>query len=934
MLRLIWILVLIIGFSTGTTAQSKIDSLELVLETINDDSLKILTYQHLRHIYQRTDLNKALEYALLAESLAEKTGLQFSLGEAKYRKGTVLINMSLYDEAEAQFYMALDIFIRLGALKKIAIVKVDLARVMATTSRVEEAFRLYLEALSLTKETGNRNSEARIHNFLGQLYKSQKQFDRAIEHYDVALKIVTELNFKPGISACLANLGSIYTDLRVYDKAIEYLEKSLVIKNETGDKLGASRVLSNLGDIANDRLEYELAFKYLNRALLLVQEVNQPADLAIVQHGLARNAFYRNDFLQCVQICNQILANMKMVQDLELTAKTHKLLSEAFGQTGQYDKAYQHATLHNQLSDSLYNEEILKVTNDLEAKYQNDQKAAEIALQLVQLSKRETERNYLIIMAAVALLLAVLIFNQYRIKYRANTKLRELDKLKSDFFANISHEFRTPLSLVMAPIKKRIDQSNDQKDKEEFSMMYRNADRLLTLIDQLLDLSKLENQSIKLEKTEVDVNHYFKIIAASFSSFADHKKISFSNDLPEEGMILEFDQDVLQKICNNLLSNAFKFTPEDGTVHLSVRLADNQLEIAISDSGQGIPLVDQKNVFDRFYRTTEGNETGTGIGLALTKELAEFHEGKIKMESLEGVGTKFTVTIPVQSITSFSSDKSEGVVNENNNKNVHVEKDLSIHDNHPQILIIEDNPDLREYLRKNLKEQYSIHVSKDGEEGIGKAKQIIPDLIISDIMMPKKDGIEVCNELRAATETNHIPIILLTARADQESKLSGLSSGADDYLLKPFDAAELEIRIANLLEQRNRLKEKYTQFVLAEPLNNEPENPRSVFLYSASTIVGQHLNDPDFGAEMFCEEMAMSRMQLHRKLKALTNLSASEFIRTHRLNKAALLLKDNGDNVTGIGYEVGFNNPSYFSKCFKERFGISPSEFANQSQLD
>ena len=441
--------------------------------------------------------------------------------------------MTLYEQAEREFNTALSIFSKLGDVNNIAVVKVELARLLSRQSKIEDAFKLYLETLPLTKEIGDKNAEARIHNYLGELYKVQKQLDKAIEHYEMALSLVKELNFTPGISACLSNLGSTYTEASNYAKAIPYLEEALKLKNATGDKLGASRVLSNLGNIFNDKQQYDLAENYFSQAFILAKEVDHPLHLSVVEFGLAQNAFYRQDFERCIEMVNNIIAALASVQDLPLTIKTYKLLSNAYGEMGEFDKAYLNAINHNQLSDSLYNEKILTVTNDLEAKYQNEQKGREIQLQALQILQGENERNFLIVFVAVILLLTGLVYNQYRIKYKANAKLKELDRLKSDFFANISHEFRTPLSLIMVPLKEKIDQSTSEKERNDYQMMHRNADRLLKLIDQLLDLSKLENRSIKLEKSPVDTNGFFKIIIASFRSLAEHKKIHFSGNLPE-----------------------------------------------------------------------------------------------------------------------------------------------------------------------------------------------------------------------------------------------------------------------------------------------------------------------------------------------------------------------------------------------------------------
>ncbi|MFZ1807883.1 MAG: tetratricopeptide repeat protein [Cyclobacteriaceae bacterium] len=920
-------------FSFQAFAQSKIDSLEKVLTIVENDSLKIHTYLRLAQAYHRLDQNLSLDYNIQAENLAKNNKLEPLIAEAKYRKGTALSNLNLFEQAELEFDTALIIFSKLGDKIRMAQVKTDWARLLQSQSRPKEAIALYFEALPLTRELGDKNAEARIYNFLGENYKIQKQYTKAIEHYEKALLLVRELNFKPGISACLTNLGSVYIEVGDMDKALTYHEEALIMKTETGDKLGASRVLSNLGEIYSLKEQFDLAGNYLDRAYSLAQEVNNMQHLAVVEYGLARNAFKRGDLKKCIQMANNIVTNLHSLKDLDLAVKTHDLLFQAYSKNGDKQAAVYNAGIRAQLSDSLYNEKILAVTNELDAQYQNEQKAQEIALlesenqlQSLQIQKRENERNYLIALAIVILLVMGLVYNQYLIKQKANARLRELDKLKSDFFANISHEFRTPLSLIMAPLKERISDTTSEKDRHSYQVMYRNADRLLNLIDQLLDLSKLESKSVELKKLGTEVGHFFKIIVASFSSLAEHKKIRFNCSLPVGNQSIDVDQDVIQKICYNLLSNAFKFTTDEGEVSFIVTLQNNKLKITVSDTGSGIPTQDREKVFDRFFQSSNGTQLGTGIGLALTKELVEFHGGQITLEDSSAKGSTFTVAIPVQSTQDFTVAQEQFVIPSLDHLMIESEEENNLAEHKPVVLIIEDNPDLRNYLAEILGETYTVCQASNGALGVVKAKEIIPDLIISDVMMPEKDGVEVCIDLKTATETDHIPIILLTARADQESKIRGLTTGADDYLLKPFDPKELRVRISNLLAQRVKLKEKYSQLLLLEPAEMEVASAQDLFLRKAKEIVSAHLDDSDFSSEAFCAEVGMSRMQLHRKLKALTGQSATAFVRHQRLIKASQLL-GRGEPVSQVAYAVGFSSLSYFTKNFKQEFGVAPSEY-------
>jgi len=936
-LKTITIILLTFG-SLKATAQSKIDSLKQVLDIVDNDSIKIHTYLRLADAYHRVNQNISLDYNIQAENLAKSLKLEPLIAEAKYRKGTALSNLNLFERAELEFDTALNIFSKLGDKVRIAQVKTDWAKLFQSQSMPKEAITLYFEALPLTQQIGDKNAEARIYNFLGENYKIQKQYTKAIENYEKALLLVRELNFKPGISACITNLGSVYIEVGDLDKALVYHEEALVMKREAGDKLGASRVLSNLGEIYSSKQQFDLAENYYDEAHSLALSVNNIQHLGVVEYGLARNAFKQGDFDKCILMANSMVGNLSSLKDLDLAVKVHDLLVKVYMESGRIDEALKNAVIHSQLSDSLYNEKILSVTNELEVKYQNEQKAKEIALlesknklQVLQIQKRENERNYLIALAIVILLLLGLGYNQYRIKQRANARLKELDKLKSDFFANISHEFRTPLSLIMAPLKEKIEGAADYQDRHSYQLMYRNADRLLKLIDQLLDLSKLEHSSFELKKTNADISQLLKIIVASFSSMAEHKRIQFNSSLPVGKNFVKIDQDIIQKVCYNLLSNAFKFTSEGGEVNFSANISQSTLKISVSDSGRGIPFDDQKRIFDRFFQSSRGDQLGTGIGLALTKELVEFHGGKIYLEKSTEDGSVFVVIIPMEKLEEVDIDYN----------NDYLETDLEIVDDEQKvstpenkegtvILIIEDNPDLGRYLSEILINEYVVHLASNGELGILKAKELVPDLIVSDVMMPVKNGIQVCEELRDAKETDHIPIILLTARADLESKLRGLATGADDYLLKPFDPNEVKVRISNLLAQRARLKEKYSKQLMLEPAAMKVESLQELFLKQAKEVVNKELDNSNFSTEDFSVEMGMSRMQLHRKLTALTGQSATAFVRHQRLVKASQLL-NSGEAVSQVAYAVGFSSLSYFTKNFKREFGVAPSEYKLKS---
>jgi signal transduction histidine kinase/DNA-binding NarL/FixJ family response regulator len=536
---------------------------------------------------------------------------------------------------------------------------------------------------------------------------------------------------------------------------------------------------------------------------------------------------------------------------------------------------------------------------------------------------------------------------------RKNYQIMEMDQMKTRFFANVSHEFRTPLTLILSPLESMLMKENlEENDRDNLEMMYRNAVRLLGLINQLLDLSKIDAGRLKVELIEYDIYKVLRMIARSFTPLAERKKIDYRVEIPDGELITYFDRDKLEKIITNLLTNAFKFTPEEGKVSCKIKfdnkkegMIKNSLEIIVQDSGRGIPVEQLEKIFDRFYQvadTWKNGISGTGIGLSLTKELITLQHGKIVVESKPNEGSRFVIKLPLGKdhlkehefeVKKLEEAKDDVLIikcqihdfETTGGKN---ENFISEQVDQPVLLIVEDNADVRQHIYENFEKEYLIKQAKNGKEGWEKAVALVPDLIMSDVMMPEMDGVELCKKLKTDERTSHIPVILLTARADVEDKIEGLETGADDYITKPFNIKELLSRSKNLIEQRKKLREKYIHQIDLEPGEIDVESADERFLKRALEVIEKNMGDCEFDVNNFFPEMNMSRMQLFRKLKALVSQTPSELIRNMRLKRATQLMKQKFGNIAEITYEVGFNNLSYFAKCFKEKFGVLPSEFA------
>jgi signal transduction histidine kinase/ligand-binding sensor domain-containing protein/DNA-binding response OmpR family regulator len=538
--------------------------------------------------------------------------------------------------------------------------------------------------------------------------------------------------------------------------------------------------------------------------------------------------------------------------------------------------------------------------------------------------------------------------NDLKLEHLELKKMQEMDKLKSYFFANISHEFRTPLTLILSPVRDLYAGKFKGDVKKQYQIVIRNAERLLRLINQLLDLSKLGTGKMKLQASEINIVQFLKPIFAAFDSYAQTKQVVFDFEYPEKPLMVYFDPDKFEKIITNLLSNAFKFTTE-GKITLSVRAVDDNVEIAVADTGTGIPEEYFNSIFDHFYQVVNHstNLEGSGIGLSLTKELVELHKGKILVQSKEGMGTTFTVLLPLgkdhlkeedighQEIRPFVKDETIARLDQlrPHALNTHGDGFEKRTQALPLVLIVEDNSDMRFYMKQSLESGYQIMMSENGRDGLQKALANIPDLIISDVMMPAMDGMEFCRLVKSNINTSHIPVILLTAKADLQSKISGLETGADEYLSKPFHSQELKVRVKNLIRSRAELRERFSsnKKLILEPGELSVTSLDEKFLASALAIIEKNISDAEFRVETLAKELNMEHMALYRKIKALTGQTAVEFIRTIRLKRAAQLLIQQQLTVAEITYDVGFNDLQYFRTCFKKQFGVSPSEYVSKA---
>ncbi|WP_165822093.1 7TM diverse intracellular signaling domain-containing protein [Hymenobacter edaphi] len=697
---------------------------------------------------------------------------------------------------------------------------------------------------------------------------------------------------------------------------------------QAGTALWTSVVLLTAGTLAL-RAGYRPARYYMvGWTLLLVAVVNYYlSQVELIPHF----GFWSTHGVHVASALEMILLSLGLADRINLAKKDRQLAQEAALRAAQAQQAAQRETLAAMQEKQVAQTRALEVSREKEELQQrsNQELAARAA---------ELQQAYQELQASI----------------RTSHQLQELDELKTKFFTNISHELRTPLTLIISPLEQLLSEARQRPQQAappEYALMLRNARRLLRLINQLLDIARLEAGQTRLAAAPDDLVRAVRTNVLSFESLAVGNEVELRFESPLEALEVYFDAEQLDKILYNLLGNALKFTPAGGQVVVSVERQAERAVLRVRDTGPGIPAEHLPLIFDRFHQVDDSRtrrHEGSGIGLALVKELVALHHGYIRVSSVPGQGTTFVVELPLGT-AHLQPDELQTVADAvvaarpgahllpaelDRPPAAPAAADADADDARPLVLVVEDNPEMRAYIQSCLTAEFRVLTADDGEQGLEQAIATVPDLIVSDLMMPRMDGLELCRRLREDERTSHVPVILLTARAGDEARLTSFGLGADEYLTKPFRPEELRVRMHNLIRQRELLRQRFGRAVTLQPRDISITSADEVFLNRALGVVEERLADADFSVEQFADAMALSRVQLHRKLKALTDQSTSEFVRTVRLRRAAALLLAQAGNVAEIAEQVGFGNLSYFSKCFREQYRQTPSEFAANAVVE
>lgn len=985
-------------FVQSAFAQPRVISiLKKQLASLPADTNKVNLLHHLSYEYYAWggDPEQMKGYAEQCLKLASELHYPYGIALGYNAIGRYYLKKNRNKEALHYFERALNSYRQAGRKLGLAVIYRSIGMVNEDMGNSSKSMEFYMKSIRIGEEIGNQEILSNTFQSIGILMLNQQKYEDALCYLFDALRFHQRLKDDRARAITLNSIGLAYQEKKQYAKATHYLYLSLRLSDLLGLEQVKTGCYNNLGTVLFFQRDYEKAFEYFRKAMILSEPQGYHKAMCIALDGMARIYLKKANPVKAVAYYQESLRIAESWQLAKQKIEAHEGLMASFAQSKDFPKAFFHQSRAMALKDSTFTAENDHRIAQLEAAYEVEKKQAEIGLLQKDQERGNLIRNAILAGLLLSLIIIALIINRQRLKNRqsalilsksqeiagknaqletqaqvmaaqaselalsnkqleAQTKqLLKVNQIKSNFFANISHEFRTPLTLILAPLEKLLTGTlKIEQTQSYYHLIERNARYLLELINQLLDYAKVEDGSLKVKLVRGDVNQRIKATAFSFFSLAESKGIHLHFNSNYQNIYALFDTDLLDKILNNLLSNAFKFTPQGGHVTVGISLEHNQktfqenislgnqiLQIQVSDTGIGIPEKQLDHIFDRFFQIsgTENNERqGTGIGLALVNELVNLHQGTISVASELGSGSRFTVQIPLAECSfemkdSLDQPKIEsGCAWFKGTENMPLQNlatQTEQNEQYPLLLMVEDSAEVREFIGSSFQDSFRVMEACNGLEGFEIAQKEIPDIIITDRMMPVIDGVEFCRQLKSDERTSHIPVIMLTAKASEASRIEGLETGADDYILKPFSLQELRVRAKNLIGQRRQLRERFTRDVRLQPKDIAITSADEVFLTKAIGIIEEHMADTDFSVETFVCEIAMSRVQVHRKLKALTDQSTTEFIRSIRLKRAASLLENHYGNIAEVMYEVGFNNVSYFASNFKKMFGVNPSEY-------
>ncbi|MBX2906446.1 MAG: response regulator [Taibaiella sp.] len=789
----------------------------------------------------------------------------------------------------------------------------------------KKAIDLYFSALSQCTQPKDSAERAHILGEIGYIYFVQGRYGESKSYYKQEIALLSAVRGPDSIGNQLINLAVMHQSLGEYDSAGLALARVKKILEHTHDSTINGYYLFNMGALYTSLNKPDSARLYYMQAYDIWKALDNRSQLFKVTFNLGYYYYQKKSYAEAVKYYHLAEVAASKYGSTKDVAHLYGTMAETYAAMGDYRNAYNNLYRYASINDSLYQDDINNYILELDTRYQAAKNRETIQEQELELkaSKLAVQQQKNTILTVVVVLILVLSLGGAAFVYLnfRNRVQKEVEEAKSRFFANVAHEIRTPLSMIAAPLEAARSRTDDPKLHEQLDLAARSTTRLNELINQMLDISKVESARYVLNPAIGDISDFLEQLFASYRVQASAKGLSINCSCDKYPEMLQFDKDVLEKILDNLVGNAIKYTPTGGNVGVECSITaaaiGAELKLVVWDNGPGIAEGEQELIFDRFYRSKEqktSGSAGVGIGLSLTRDLVRLMNGTIAVNSEPGKGAVFTVVCPLAKAAALSTGRSAEPAG-------------------ATVLLVEDDNDILNFNRDQLEEDgYQVWTAINGLEAQTLLESNLPDIVVTDLMMPAKDGLALLQDIRQNPGTSHLPVIILSAKASQPSRVEGISVGAQAYLAKPFSPAELKALIKNHLAILARQKELYqAQNANAQASIPERFTGTDPFTKQCYDLINEHLDDAQLSVERLAELMNINRSHFQRKIKTLTGYSPSELIKTIRLERAKEMLLKKEGNITEVAYATGFTSQSYFTRCFADHFGYPPSQATSRS---
>ena len=825
---------------------------------------------------------------------------------------------SRYDEALRLHIRGLDMARAVGDSSEWIQALNNIATDYRRMGMLDVAQSYHYQALSLCDESSDttyqmRKNRVKALNGLGNIYLSIYSYDDADSVFRQALEGEHQLGSATGQAINYANLGSIYSARGDDEKALDYYRQSMFYNKKDSNLLGMALCHLYFGNIYERRQQYDLALREYEQSDRMMTDLKDLWHALEPRLALASVYYHTHEDAKALALLDRADATARQINSWEHIVEVHHLYFQLMQRQGRYHEALDHHLIATAYQDSILdNEKLDRIHNiGINIERTRQQEMVDMAQNELQTEKRIRQQSAWLFGLTVILLLAVISALLYvqRMRHRSMEMMREASRLREDFFTNITHEFRTPLTVILG-LSRKIRENTEvpQSVSDKASTIERQGNRLLTLVTQLLDISKVKSVIGEPNWQHGNICAQVAMLLETYIDYAANRGVTLKYHY-DKAIEMDFVPDYVNKVMSNLVSNALKFTPNGGTISVNLYQRGDRLHIDVSDTGHGISSDKLAHIFEPFYTTGDtGEAKGTGIGLALTQEIISHLNGTITAESQVGKGTTFHIVMPIQN---RSADPVTETEIGNSGK--------------PIIVVAEDNADVADLLCTQLEPFYEVVAARDGVEALKHAGEIIPDLVITDVMMPNMDGMALARAIRANDLTAHIPIIMVTARVTEQDRIEGIKAGADAYLVKPFNTEELLTRVAKLLEQRIMLRDKYAQTITQAPVTDDAIEDH--FLARVEQVIVAHINKgEDITVTMVADDLNITARQLHRKVTGLINQSPAALIRITRINCAKTIMAAKPEMpLKSVALACGFTDYSHFAKVFRTVTGVSPT---------